>query len=146
MTISIDEGEWRKISANQCSGEEIVIEGLYSGLGVMVYDTASLETFAGHFPAPGEQNAELLRQMLDQSLVDFRDSALVRIHVAGCAEQYHESFDEKRSDVHRFVEDELKKRHRPNQAKDIRWPRSKVIHSRMTLSPQDGEYFCSFHW
>src|SRR4051812_44920063 len=137
VTISIAEGQWRKISAEQASSEDIVIDHLDSGVGVMIYDTRSLETFAGHFPAPDAQHAELFLQMLDQSLMDFQGSAQVRIHVAGCSEQYHECWDEKPSETHRFVEEELKKRHRPNQTKDIRWPRSKVIHSRMTLSPQD---------
>jgi hypothetical protein len=158
MTISIDEGQWRAIPAGECNGEDIFIGRLDSSLGVMVYDTQSLVTFAGHFAgtfagtfaphgaAPGPQHAAPLCLMLDQALAEFRASPLVRIYVSGCAEQEDESWGNKGSEKHRFVESELRKRHRPNQRKDIRWPRSTVFYSQMSLYPADGEYCCSFHW
>jgi hypothetical protein len=146
MTISIDEGQWRAIPAAECNGEDIFIGRLDSSLGVMVYDTQTLATFAGHFSAPDAQHAALLCQMLDQALVEFHASPLVKIFVSGCAEQEDETWGKKGSEKHRFVESELKKRHRPNQRKDIRWPRSTVFYSQMTLYPADGEYSCSFHW
>lgn len=146
MSISIHQGPWRKIAAQECQGDSIVIEGLAGGVGIFVYDAASLDTFCGHFPAPDAEHAEGLIALLQQSMEDFRDSPLVNIYVTGCAEPDYEVWGRRGSERHRFVERELKKRHRANQQRDVRWPRQNVITSEMSLYPDSGEYGCGFRW
>ena len=146
MSIAIEQGAWRKISSDECHGEDIIIEGIGAGLGILVYDPTSRATFGGHFPSPDAQHAEGLFALLRQSMEDFKDSPLVHIHVTGCAEQDYEEWDKKGSPTRRFVEAELKKRHRPNQRKDVRWPRSTVRFAEMSLYPDSGEYECGFRW
>ena len=146
MSISIEQGPWRKISCEECHGEDILIERLGAGLGILVYDPASQATFGGHFPAPDAQCADGFLALLHQSMQDFSDSPLVHVYVTGCAEQDHESWDTTGPVAHRFVEAELRKRHRPNQRKDVRWPRSSVLYSEMSLYPDSGEYGCGFRW
>jgi hypothetical protein len=146
MSISIHQGPWRKIAAQECHGGNIVITGLAGGVGIFVYNATSHDTFCGHFPAPDAEHAEGLIEMLDQSMEDFRDSPLVNIYVTGCAEPDYEDWGRKGSERHRFVERELKKRHRANQQRDIRWPRQNVITSEMSLYPDSGEYGCGFRW
>ena len=146
MTISIEQGQWRKIRPEECPDEDILIDRLGACLGIFVYDTDSRVTFAGHFPSPDAQHADGLFRLLDQSVADFKASPLVRIYVSGCAEQDHESWETTGAVTHRFVEAELRKRHRPNQRKDVRWPRQKVLHTEMSLYPGDGTFGCQFHW
>jgi len=146
MSISLGLGESRKIHPEECLEEDILIERLGAGVGIFIYDPASKETFGGHFPAPSAQCAEGLSALLDRSMLDFRDSALVRIYVSGCSEQDHESWDDTGPLPHRFVEAELRKRHRPNQRRDIRWPRRNVLYSEMFLYPGSGDYICGFRW
>ncbi len=149
MSISIVPGPWRRIACADCHGGDILIERLGAGVGILVYDPASQATFGGHFAAPDAQNAEDaggLFAMLEQSMVDFRDCSLVHIHVSGCAEQDDAPWDNKGSVTHRFVEAELRKRHRPNQQLDVRWPRSNVLFAEMSLYPDSGQYECGFRW
>jgi len=149
MSISIEQGPWRRIACDECHGEDILIERLGAGVGILVHDTASQVTFAGHFAAPGAANAEAaggLFEMLEQSMAEFRDSPLVHIHVSGCAEQDDAPWGSKGSVTHRFVESELRKRHRPNQQLDMRWPRSNVLFAEMSLYPHSGGYECGFRW
>lgn len=146
MSIAIEQGPWRRISSAECHGEDIVIEGIGAGLGILVYDPTSRATFGGHFPSPDAQHAGGLIALLQQSAEDFRHSALVRIHVTGCSEQDYEEWGRKGPDTHRFVEAQLRKCHCPNQRKDVRWPRSTVRFAEMSLYPHSGEYQCGFRW
>ena len=146
MSISIEQGPWRKISAAECHGEDIVIEGIGAGLGILIYEPECKVTFGGHFPAPEAGNSEGLFALLHQSMEDFRLSPLVHIYVTGCAEQDHESWDTTGPLPQRFVEAELRKRHRPNQRRDLRWPRSHVLSSEMSLCPDSGAFSCGYRW
>ena len=146
MSISIEPGPWRKIYSEECHGEDILIEEIRAGVGILVYDPASRITFGGHFPAPDAGNADGLFELLHQSMEEFKNCPLVHIYVSGCAEQDHESWDTTGPIPHRFVEAELRKRHRPNQRRDLRWPRSHVLSSEMSLCPDSGAYECGFRW
>jgi len=149
MSISIEQGPWRRIACAECHGGDIQIERLGAGVGVFVYDSVSKATFAGHFAAPDAQRAEDddgLFAMLARSLDEFRDSPLVHIHVSGCAEQDDAPWGRKGSVPHRFVESELHKRRQPNQQLDVRWPRSNVLFAEMSLYPDSGQYECGFRW
>lgn len=149
MSILIEQGPWRKIACAECHGEDIRIERLGAGVGILVYDTGSLATFGGHFAAPDAQSAgaaDGLIAMLQQSMEDFRDSPQVHIYVSGCTEQDDAPWGGKGADAHRFVEAELRRHHRPNQNRDIRWPRSNVLFSEMSLYPDSGAYECGFRW
>ena len=87
MSISIKQGTWRKISAEDCRGEYVLIEGIGAGLGILVYDPDSCDTFGGHFVSPNAHSSYDFFALLQQSMEDFRDSARVFIHVTGCVEQ-----------------------------------------------------------
>lgn len=146
MSIEIAQGSWRKISSGECHGEDILIEGIGAGLGILVHDQTSRATFAGHFAPPAAQSSQDFFALLQQSMEDFKNSPLVHLYVTGCAEQDYEEWGRRGPDTHRFVEAELKKRHRPNQRKDVRWPRSTVRFAEMSLYPHSGAYECGFRW
>jgi len=149
MSISIEQGPWIRIACAECHGGDILIERLGAGVGILVYDPASQTTFGGHFAAPdalSTADSEGLFGMLEQSMEDFRDSPLVHIYVSGCAEQDDAPWGGKGSNTHRFVESELRKRHRPNQQLDVRWPRVNVRFAEMSLYPDSGMYECGFRW
>ena len=146
MSVLIHQGSWRKISAEACDGGDILIERVGGGLGILVYDPASQDTFCGHFPAPDAQHVAGLHGLLDQAESDFRQCALVRIFVSGCTEQDHESWEDTGPLAQRFVDAALRKRQQSNQRRDVRWPRRKALHVQMSLYPGSGEYDCSFHW
>jgi len=146
MSISIKPGQWRKIHPDECGGEDILIDKLGSGLGIFLYDPKSRLTFGGHFAAPDAQHVEAFGQLLDQAVADFRESPLIRIYVSGCTEQDHESWGTTGAVPHRFVEAELRKWSRPNQRKDFRWPRQKVMYAEMSLYPVSGAFECGFRW
>jgi hypothetical protein len=146
MSISIQPGQWRKIHPDECGSEDILIEGLGAGLGIFVYDPQSRVTFAGHFAAPEAEHVHGLSELLELAVSEFSDRPLVRIHVSGCAEQDHESWDKTGALPHRLVEAELRKWSRPNQHKDFRWPRPVVMYSEMSLYPESGAFECGFRW
>ena len=146
MSVLIGEGQWRRIEADECGDQDILIERLRAGVGILVYDPQSRVTFGGHFPAPCIGNSDGLVALMNQAVEDFSESLVVRIYASGCAEQDHESWDETGAVSHRFVEAILNKHHRANQRRDLRWPRDNVLYAQMSLYPDSGEYGCSFHW
>lgn len=149
MSIAIEQGPWRRIACAECHGEDIRIDRLGAGVGILVYDPVSQVTFGGHFAAPSAESAAIaggLFELLHQSMEDFRDSPQVHLYVSGCAEQDDAPWGKKGSITHRFVEAELRKRHRPNLQLDVRWPRSNVLFAEMSLYPDDGMYECGFRW
>ncbi len=142
MSLTLEQGDTRRITPDDCAGGDIESGGMGPCFGVFVYDPESKVTFAGHFgPGTCVHCPEDLTGMLNQAFDEFRSSQEVRVYVSGCCQ----SNDPAEADFgwqesRHFVERQFQCRNTPNVRLELHWPAAGVQEVTMILEPDSGHF------